>query len=181
MSHNSFRTLLLLIVGVSLLFIFHGYFRTESRGHIERLAPLRKYTPHATATNSVILIYADNDDLHPLKKTLRSFEDRFNKKFKYPYVVIGNGPFSDTFRLSIATIASNIVEFGQLPEQMHSYPSWIDQKRAAEARKTLASVANGDSEAFRHRSRYYLMLMQVSRGLLLRASTPSKVRLLLEC
>lgn len=41
---------------------------------------------------------ARNGDLEGVVKSLKQMEDRFNKRFRYPYVFLNEEPFSDKFK-----------------------------------------------------------------------------------
>jgi alpha 1,2-mannosyltransferase len=50
---------------------------------------------HANAT---FVILARNSDLQGTVKSVREIEDRFNKKYRYPYVFLNEVPFTDDFK-----------------------------------------------------------------------------------
>jgi hypothetical protein len=41
---------------------------------------------------------ARNGDLPGVAKSMKQMEDRFNKRFRYPYVFLNEEPFSDQFK-----------------------------------------------------------------------------------
>jgi alpha 1,2-mannosyltransferase len=41
---------------------------------------------------------ARNGDLPGVVKSLKQMEDRFNKRFRYPYVFLNEEPFTDQFK-----------------------------------------------------------------------------------
>jgi alpha 1,2-mannosyltransferase len=41
---------------------------------------------------------ARNGDLPGIIKSMKQMEDRFNKKFHYPYVFLNEEPFTDKFK-----------------------------------------------------------------------------------
>lgn len=51
---------------------------------------------------------ARNSDLKGIIKSMKQMEDRFNKKFKYPYVFLNEEPFNDKFKecVPLLTLAS---------------------------------------------------------------------------
>ena len=48
--------------------------------------------------NATIVMLARNGDISGVAKSLKQMEDRFNKRFRYPYVFLNEEPFSDEFR-----------------------------------------------------------------------------------
>ena len=56
-------------------------------------------SPHGgRRANAAIVMLARNGDLPGIMKSMKQIEDRFNKKFRYPYVFINEQPFSDKFK-----------------------------------------------------------------------------------
>lgn len=47
--------------------------------------------------NAAIVMLARNSDLKGMMKSMKQMEDRFNKKFKYPYVFLNEEPFNEEF------------------------------------------------------------------------------------
>ncbi|KAJ2257423.1 alpha-1,2-mannosyltransferase ktr1 [Coemansia sp. RSA 454] len=106
--------------------------------------------------NAAFVVLTRNKDLKDLRETLIQLEDRFNRHYKYPYVFLNNEPFSDEFKEKIQGMVSGECQFGLIPEEHWSYPEYIDQTRAAEARKDMQDrkVIYGGSESYRHMCRY---------------------------
>jgi alpha 1,2-mannosyltransferase len=48
--------------------------------------------------NAVIVLLARNSDLNGVVKSLKQMEDRFNKRFRYPYVFLNEQEFTDQFK-----------------------------------------------------------------------------------
>ena len=49
---------------------------------------------------------ARNGDLQGVMKSLKQMEDRFNKRFHYPYVFLNEEPFSDKFKECVTLFIS---------------------------------------------------------------------------
>ncbi|KAJ1827934.1 hypothetical protein LPJ73_008671, partial [Coemansia sp. RSA 2703] len=107
-------------------------------------------------TSAAFVILTRNKDLKDLRETLIQLEDRFNRRYHYPYVFLNNEPFSDEFKAKISNIVSGECEFGLIPTEHWSYPDYINQTRAAEARKDMADrkIIYGGNESYRHMCRY---------------------------
>ena len=48
--------------------------------------------------NATFLMLARNDDVDRAVFTIKGVEDRFNRKYGYPYVFLNEQPFSDDFK-----------------------------------------------------------------------------------
>lgn len=48
--------------------------------------------------NAAYVLLARNSDLPGVVSSMKQMEDRFNKKFQYPYVFLNEEPFSDDFK-----------------------------------------------------------------------------------
>ncbi|ORX70760.1 putative mannosyltransferase [Linderina pennispora] len=107
-------------------------------------------------TSAAFVILTRNKDLKDLRETLVQLEDRFNRKYHYPYVFLNNEPFSDEFKEKISKVVTGVAEFGLIPKEHWSYPEWINQTKAAEVRKDMAErkVIYGGHESYRHMCRY---------------------------
>jgi alpha 1,2-mannosyltransferase len=55
------------------------------------------FVPNRRA-NATIVMLARNNDLSGVVKSLKQMEDRFNKRFRYPYVFLNEEPFTDVFK-----------------------------------------------------------------------------------
>ncbi|KAJ2827094.1 hypothetical protein IWW50_002055 [Coemansia erecta] len=112
--------------------------------------------PPAEKASAAFVILTRNKDLRELRESLAQLEDRFNRRYKYPYVFLNNEPFSDDFKEKIQGVVSGECQFGLIPEEHWSYPDYINQTRAAEARKDMQDrkVIYGGNESYRHMCRY---------------------------
>lgn len=111
--------------------------------------------------NAVIVILCRNSDQEALVTTIRNFEQQFNKRHGYPYVLLNDQPFSNHLKVVVdrAVYGSSgaKVTYGQIPEEHWSYPSWINQTYAAERRQAMekSGIIYGGSESYRHMCRYF--------------------------
>lgn len=51
--------------------------------------------------NAAFVILARNSDLKSIIESIKHVEDRFNRKFGYPYVFLNEEPFSEEFKRSV--------------------------------------------------------------------------------
>ncbi|KAG1463312.1 hypothetical protein G6F55_002463 [Rhizopus delemar] len=105
---------------------------------------------------AVIVILVRNNELNPMRRTLREFEDRFNRKFNYPYVFLNDEPFSDEFKQSISALTNAEIEFGLVPSQMWSVPHHVNETLMNERLTDYASrnIMYGGSLSYRHMCRF---------------------------
>lgn len=54
--------------------------------------------PDSRRANATFIFLARNSELKGVVEAIQSMEDRFNKRFKYPYVFLNDEPFSDEFK-----------------------------------------------------------------------------------
>ena len=137
---------------------------------------------HAPRANAAFVILARNTDLWSIMESIRSMEDRFNRKYKcgqrdsacrggidaedcadcrlprsYPYVFLNDKPFDERFIKMTSGITSGKTSYGLVPaEHWGKHPSWIDEDKAKLAREDMAknNVIYGDSVPYREMCRY---------------------------
>lgn len=99
---------------------------------------------------------ARNEELYDLIKSIRTVEDRFNRKFNYDWVFLNDKEFTQEFKDLTSSIVSGKTKYGKIPTEHWSYPDFIDLKKAEETRKNmkLAKIIYGDSESYRHMCRF---------------------------
>ncbi|CAN6610567.1 alpha-1,2 mannosyltransferase Ktr1p [Trichomonascus vanleenenianus] len=114
----------------------------------------RKYNPHRE--NATFITLARNSDLRELMGTIRSIEDRFNHKYHYDWVFLNEEPFSQEFVNVTTHLISGTTKYGLVKSQHWSYPDWINQTLAEEARNDMKgqNIIYGDSESYRHMCRF---------------------------
>ncbi|KAJ2485940.1 hypothetical protein IWW47_005526, partial [Coemansia sp. RSA 2052] len=79
--------------------------------------------------NGAIIALVRNSELDGLRKSIRMFEDRFNRRFKYPYVLLNDQNFTQEFRDGIAAITNNEVRYGILDSDLWGYSSSVTPER----------------------------------------------------
>ncbi|KAJ2820112.1 hypothetical protein FBU31_005324 [Coemansia sp. 'formosensis'] len=88
-------------------------------------------------------------------------EQRFNTRYRYPYVFLSEKEFSDEFKRSVQFMAGGLngsrVEFGLVDRQDWRYPEWIDVDRAERAAEAWADANDyvADTPGWRHMVRYW--------------------------
>ncbi|BFZ58945.1 alpha 1,2-mannosyltransferase 2.4.1 [Savitreella phatthalungensis] len=106
--------------------------------------------------NATFVTLARNGDLHEIVKSIRNVEDRFNRKYHYPWVFLNDEPFDDEFKRVTSGLVSGKTEYGLIPKDHWGMPDWIDKEKAAKTRETMREkqIIYGDSVSYRHMCRY---------------------------
>ncbi|RVD92206.1 KTR mannosyltransferase [Tubulinosema ratisbonensis] len=107
--------------------------------------------------NAVIFSLCRNSDLNDILSSIESLEEKFNKEYKYPYLLLNDVEFTEEFKQKVKEKVSTEIEFGKLNSEQWGYPPWIDRKKAEEGRKDLESkgIIYGGSESYRHMCRFF--------------------------
>jgi alpha 1,2-mannosyltransferase len=56
--------------------------------------------------NATFVILCRNSDLDTTIRSIREIEDRFNRKYRYPYVLLNEVPFTEEFKKSVLAVSS---------------------------------------------------------------------------
>ncbi|KAF9373125.1 hypothetical protein CPB97_000778 [Podila verticillata] len=115
--------------------------------------PLPPTVPTRRASAAFVMLVR-NKDVHGARSAIRQVEDRFNRNYQYPYVFLNNEPFTSKFQELVRTMSKANMTFVQIPEEHWSYPEWIDEDLAEEARYNMRKIIYGWSESYRHMCRY---------------------------
>lgn len=112
--------------------------------------------PIGRKANATFVILARNSDIDGVISSMKQMEDRFNKKFQYPYVLLNEKPFEEKFKKRVSEITDAKVEFGLIPNDHWFQPDWIDEEKASQERKKMAEnkVIYGGSLPYRNMCRY---------------------------
>lgn len=107
--------------------------------------------------NAAFVILARNNEVWGVMDSMRSMEDRFNRKFNYPYIFLNDVPFSDEFMLRTSSLASGKCSYGIIPpSQFGDIPPWIDQDKMNDAIKEMSThgIPYADSIPYRKMCRF---------------------------
>ncbi|KAF9186877.1 alpha 1,2-mannosyltransferase 2.4.1 [Haplosporangium sp. Z 11] len=104
--------------------------------------------------NATFVMLVREKDLHGARSAVRQIEDRFNHHYQYPYVFLNDVPFTAAFMESMRTMSKSEMIFGLISKEHWSYPDWISQEKAAEARRAMRKIIYGSSESYRHMCRF---------------------------
>ncbi|KAF7973010.1 hypothetical protein HWV62_16392 [Athelia sp. TMB] len=106
--------------------------------------------------NATFVLLARNSDLSGVLDSMRSMEDRFNKKFHYPWVFLNEVPFTAEFIQRVTAETDAPVSFGLIPAEQWHQPDWIDDDLATEGRRKMAAqnIIYADSISYRNMCRF---------------------------
>lgn len=119
--------------------------------------PVNPITHRANAT---LLMLARNSDIKGVESSMRSLEERFNRKHNYPWVFLNEVPFTEDFKARVRGMTSADVQFGLVPPEHWYQPEWIDEERAEKGRIDLQNVKGpwpvpyADSVSYRNMCRF---------------------------
>ncbi|KAL9708793.1 hypothetical protein Ac2012v2_007947 [Leucoagaricus gongylophorus] len=106
--------------------------------------------------NATFVILTRNSDLDGIIRSIRDIEDRFNRKYNYPYVLLNEVPFTEEFKSRVKVLTRAQMEFGLISPGHWYQPDWIDEEKAAENRDKLvaSNVIYGGSVSYRNMCRF---------------------------
>ncbi|KAG1715703.1 hypothetical protein ID866_1466 [Astraeus odoratus] len=106
--------------------------------------------------NATFVMLVRNSDGPGIMNSMKQIEDRFNRKFQYPYVFLNDKPFTENFKKYISQLTDAPVEFGLIPSEHWNQPDWIDEARATAAREDMMknNVIYGGSVPYRNMCRF---------------------------
>ncbi|KAG5221288.1 glycosyltransferase family protein [Salix suchowensis] len=90
--------------------------------------------------NATFVLLCRNSDLRGVISSIRHMEDRFNRKYKYPWVLLNEQPFTDEFKTMVSRVrilTDAPIQFGQISPDDWYQPAWIDEKRAEQGRLAM--------------------------------------------
>ncbi|KAJ3315739.1 alpha 1,2-mannosyltransferase 2.4.1 [Blyttiomyces sp. JEL0837] len=113
-------------------------------------------TPPDERASAAFVVLCRNKDLDEIRRSMRELEDRFNRRYKYPYVFINDVPFSQAFKKAVSESTEALVEFGTTEPGSWEYPPWIDRDVADMCRAKMKAdgVIYGGNLPYRHMCRW---------------------------
>lgn len=109
--------------------------------------------------NATLLIMAKNSDIKGVIHTMKQIEKSFNKKFRYPYVFLNDGTFSESFKARILAITEATCYFERIEPDIWNQPDWIDRDLQKSKMKSLQdeNIAYASKMSYHNMCRYYSM------------------------
>ncbi|GAA5971693.1 hypothetical protein JCM11641_000687 [Rhodosporidiobolus odoratus] len=107
---------------------------------------------------AAFVILVRESDLYEILPSIQQVEDRFNKRYHYPYIFLNDGTFSDDFKQRTSQVASGETSYGQVPQEHwgKEMPDWIDKDKATKAINEMGQkpIPYGGSVPYRKMCRY---------------------------
>ncbi|KAL1917859.1 uncharacterized protein VTP21DRAFT_3693 [Calcarisporiella thermophila] len=105
---------------------------------------------------AAFVVLARNWDIYSIRYTMQQMEDRFNRKYGYPWVFLNDEDFSEDFKIFTRAITKSPTYYGTIPKEHWSIPSWIDEEKARKSREEMEKnhVVYGGSLSYRHMCRF---------------------------
>ncbi|KAJ1034365.1 hypothetical protein NDA18_001226 [Ustilago nuda] len=100
------------------------------------------------------IVLVRNSELQGMRESMRDVEEKFNRKYGYPWIFLNNEPFSEEFKRGVQQMTRSECRFGLIPKEHWGYPDYISQEKAAETRVKMKDIIYGSSESYRHMCRY---------------------------
>ncbi|KAG7092470.1 hypothetical protein E1B28_008822 [Marasmius oreades] len=109
-----------------------------------------------TRANATFVLLCRNTDINGVVSSIQSVEDRFNKNYNYPWVLLNEEPFTDEFKERVNIMTRSPVSFGLIPKEHWFQPDWIDEGRARAGREKMMSqgIIYGGSVPYRNMCRF---------------------------
>lgn len=106
--------------------------------------------------NACIYMLVRNWELHEALQSIRKIEDRFNRKFRYPWVFLNDEYFTDEFKTLTAGMVSGHSYYGHIEPEVWGVPSHINQTKMDECieEMTANEVIYGFSRSYRNMCRF---------------------------
>lgn len=114
------------------------------------------YSEDSVKGNDVLLTLVRNTELNDMVNTINRFEKSFNSKYHYDWWFMNDEDFSEEFKETVTPLVSGNVKFIKIPDELWSYPDYIDQEKASLSRDEYAKkkIMYGKSESYRFMCRF---------------------------
>lgn len=108
--------------------------------------------------NATIIVLARNTEISGIAKTIDKFEQRFNRKFGYPYTFLDDEPFSEKFMARMKGLTDAPCEFVTIPKEYWDPPADLDTGKEAQLMQQMAddNVAYAKKKLYHNMCRFYL-------------------------
>ncbi|KAJ2807578.1 hypothetical protein H4R20_001233 [Coemansia guatemalensis] len=107
----------------------------------------------STRMRAAIVGLVRNSDLFGLRMAMRQIEDRFNRRYNYPYIFVNDVPFTDEFKKGIRDMTKAKVQFGTLDHESWKVPEWINATRYEQVKRD-ARYPHGEKDSYRKMCRF---------------------------
>lgn len=83
-----------------------------------------------------------NEELTGILSAMRQVEEKFNKKFNYPWIFFNDNHFTEMFKERVSEVASAPCTFVKIDKEDWEEPEWIDVNKAARLGKQMEDIDN---------------------------------------
>lgn len=106
--------------------------------------------------NATFVMLARNSDLDDAVEAIKSLEARFNYRYHYDWTFFNDLPFDEEFLRRTSEVASGKTQYGLIPTEHWSVPSWINKTTMANNMEIFdeEDILYGSSVSYRNMCRY---------------------------
>ncbi|KAG6890686.1 hypothetical protein C0995_005058 [Termitomyces sp. Mi166 len=87
--------------------------------------------------NATFVLLCRNSEVQGVASSIQQVEDRFNRNYNYPWVLLNEEPFTDEFKRRVSVLTDAPISFGLIPREHWFQPDWIDEHKAKAGRAKL--------------------------------------------
>ncbi|KAJ2523040.1 alpha 1,2-mannosyltransferase 2.4.1 [Coemansia sp. RSA 2049] len=112
-------------------------------------------TGDSSPIRAAMVALVRNSELDGMRATIRQVEDRFNRRFGYPYVFINDEDFTEEFKEGVRAMTKAPVHFGKLPPEHWGLSEHVTEEAVQEAlKRNKDRYIYGGSYSYRLMCRY---------------------------
>lgn len=104
-----------------------------------RVGNLKRPSLDYERANATIMCLVRESELEGLISSMKQVEDKFNKKFRYPWTLMNNRPFTEDFKLRISKETDAEIHFVEIPSSLWDVPASVDVRKMKKGMKALAA------------------------------------------
>jgi len=112
--------------------------------------------PFQERANATFVFLCRNNDVNGVVSSIQQMEDRFNRRYHYPWVLLNEEPFTEEFKERVKVLTDAPVHFGLIQPEHWYQPEWIDEDLARRGRLRMMEqgVIYGGSVPYRNMCRF---------------------------
>ncbi|KAJ2795212.1 alpha-1,2-mannosyltransferase ktr1, partial [Coemansia guatemalensis] len=96
-----------------------------------------------------------NSNLDGIRSTIRQVDDRFNRNYNYPYILLNDKDFTEQFKNKVRAVTKAPVYFGKVSEEHWGLSPYVTEKEVKEAlERNRDRYIYGGSYSYRLMCRY---------------------------
>ncbi|KAJ2413204.1 hypothetical protein GGI10_003206 [Coemansia sp. RSA 2530] len=86
-----------------------------------------------TLLRAAMVALVRNSEMDGIRATIRQVDDRFNREFGYPYILLNDEDFTDEFKDKVQAITKAKVYFGKLPKSHWGLSPYVTEEKVKAA------------------------------------------------